>query len=201
MAHLVPSPRLCYNRSTRRLPLTRAKFYGFAGLSAFALFSLPLCRPLLFHAIDVEAYTRGTFSIEQTVDEAAEAHRVDPAVLKSVIKAESGFEIGAVSPKGAIGLMQLMPETAEEFGYDARDPEENVHAGAAYLSVLIRRYRHKRNGLQLAIAAYNAGPGNVERYRGVPPFRETRTYVKRVLGYYRDFKSEDRRQAAAEAGD
>ena len=172
-------------------------------MSAFGMFTLPICReindfarPILYGG-DVEAYTRGTFSIDETVDEAAEKHRVDPAVLKSIMKAESSFRTDAVSPKGAIGLMQVMPGTAEELGYDASDPEENVHAGAAYLSFLMNRYRGKRNGLQLAIAAYNAGPRNVDRHHGIPPFRETRSYVKRVLTYYRDYQ----RQAEPETAD
>lgn len=84
--------------------------------------------------------------------------------------------------------MQLMPETAEELGWDPTDPVENIQAGTEYIGFLIERYRKKPDGLHWAIAAYNAGPGNVERYRGVPPFKETRAYVKRVLGYYAGFR-------------
>jgi soluble lytic murein transglycosylase-like protein len=115
-------------------------------------------------------------------------HGIDPAVVMSIIKAESGFRADAVSPKGALGLMQLMPETAAELGYDPTDPTENIQAGTQYMSWLVDRYKNRRNGLKLAIAAYNAGPGNVDRYRGVPPFAETRTYVKRVMGYYNDYR-------------
>ena len=173
------------------MPLTRVKVYGFACLSAFSMFALPAYERLagpIYGIADVEAYTRGTFSIDDTVQEAADKHRVDPAVLKSIMRAESKFQTDAVSPRGAVGLMQLMPSTAEALGYDAADPEENIHAGAAYLSSLMTRYRGKPNRMQLAIAAYNAGPGNVDRYRGIPPFRETRSYVKRVLSYYKHYR-------------
>ena len=115
-------------------------------------------------------------------------HGIDPAVVLSIIKAESGFRADAVSPKGALGLMQLMPETAAELGYDPNIPEENIQAGTQYVSWLLSRYKNRRNGFSLAIAAYNAGPGNVDRYRGVPPFAETRTYVKRVMSYYSDYR-------------
>jgi soluble lytic murein transglycosylase-like protein len=115
-------------------------------------------------------------------------HGVDPAVVLSIIKAESAFREDAVSPKGALGPMQLMPETAAELGYDPTDLTENIQAGTEYVSWLIDRYKNRRNGLSLAIAAYNAGPGNVDRYRGVPPFAETRSYVKRVMAYYKDYR-------------
>jgi soluble lytic murein transglycosylase-like protein len=134
------------------------------------------------------------FSIDQTVREAAAEHRVDPAFIKSIIHAESSFQLDAISPKGAIGLMQLMPETAQELGYDPTNPKENIHAGTAYLSYLMNLYRHRKNGLQLAVAAYNAGPGNVARYRGIPPFRETRTYVKRVMHYYAGYRRTERKE-------
>ena len=105
--------------------------------------------------------------------------------------AESNFDCNALSPKGAVGLMQLMPDTASEYGAsDPMIPEQNVDAGARYLRFLTDRYRKYKNGLRRAIAAYNAGPGNVDRYKGVPPFRETRNYVKRVLSNMRQFSKE-----------
>jgi soluble lytic murein transglycosylase-like protein len=79
--------------------------------------------------------------------------------------------------------MQLMPATAREMGYNPRIPEENVHAGARYLRMLLDKYQDSRDWLRSTIAAYNAGPGAVDRHRGVPPYRETRTYVTRVLSY------------------
>ncbi len=127
-------------------------------------------------------------SLNEMVRAAALKHGVAPAFIKGVIAAESGFEPAAVSAKGAVGLMQLMPETAREMGAsDPQDPAQNVEAGASYLKFLIRKYGQDGPGLQKAVAAYNAGPGNVDKYRGIPPFKETRSYVKRVLGFYRYF--------------
>ena len=112
-----------------------------------------------------------------------------PAFVKSIIRAESGFSPSALSSKGAVGLMQLMPETAREYGADPHVPEQNVEAGTHYVSWLLNRYAAKRDQMKRVIAAYNAGPGNVERYHGVPPFRETRAYVARVLKYYKQYQT------------
>jgi soluble lytic murein transglycosylase-like protein len=123
--------------------------------------------------------------VHALIGDAARKHKLPPEFVKSIIAAESAFQSNAVSPKGALGLMQVMPETAQEMGLDATDPEQNVEAGTKYLAALSRRYQKKtRNWLKHTIAAYNAGPGNVDRYRGVPPFKETRAYVTRVLGFY-----------------
>jgi soluble lytic murein transglycosylase-like protein len=116
----------------------------------------------------------------------AEKHNVPAAFVRSIVEAESNYNSEAVSKAGAIGLMQLMPETAEEFGCDPKIPEQNVEAGTRYLKVLMDRYKKHRDPLKHVIAAYNAGPGNVDRYKGVPPFRETRTYVKRVIANIRE---------------
>ncbi len=121
---------------------------------------------------------------------AALKHNVHPAFVKSIVAAESNFNCDAVSPKGAIGLMQLMPSTASEYGVNPSVPAENVDGGAHYLSVLLNKYRKYRNGFQCAIAAYNAGPAVVDHYRGIPPFRETRNYVARVMRFFREFKKE-----------
>jgi soluble lytic murein transglycosylase-like protein len=126
----------------------------------------------------------------ETVDliEAAAGKYDVPAVLvTSIVAAESNFDCAAVSSKGAIGLMQLMPETAGQYGLNPVVPAENIAAGTQYLHWLMDRYRNQRNGIRHVIAAYNAGPGMVTRYRGVPPFRETRAYVTRVLGYIKQF--------------
>ena len=112
---------------------------------------------------------------------------VSTALVKSIVKAESAFKIDAVSPKGALGLMQVMPATAQEMGLDASDPEQNLEAGTRYLKWLLARYSNDKNGLAKAIAAYNAGPGAVDRYHGIPRFKETRTYVARVLKYLKSF--------------
>lgn len=128
--------------------------------------------------------------VEQLIADAAKRWGLPVAFLHSIVKAESGYQADAVSPKGAIGLMQLMPETAEEYGADPNIPEQNVDAGTHYLRVLMDRYQKHRNSLTRVIAAYNAGPGMVDRYHGVPPFRETRGYVVRVLGFLRRFEKE-----------
>jgi soluble lytic murein transglycosylase len=114
----------------------------------------------------------------------AREHDVQPALVKAVIAAESNFDPGAVSRKGAQGLMQLMPTTAEQLGVeDPLQPTENVRGGTRYLRKMLDRY----GDLSRALAAYNAGPSAVDRYGGVPPYRETQDYVNRVLTYYRAY--------------
>jgi soluble lytic murein transglycosylase-like protein len=115
------------------------------------------------------------------VDRAAEKYGLPPALLSSVVKAESGFRAEAVSVKGAVGLMQLMPGTAAELNADPSDPEQNVEAGARYLRDLLVKYGYSSHR---ALAAYNAGPGAVDKYNGVPPYRETQQYVDRVVGEF-----------------
>lgn len=112
---------------------------------------------------------------------AARKFSLPETFVRSVMKAESGFQPDAVSPKGAIGLMQLMPETARELGVDPKDPHQNADGGAQYLRDLLARYEGNPDQVLLALAAYNAGPAAVERYHGVPPYRETREYILRVL--------------------
>ncbi len=114
--------------------------------------------------------------------------------VRSVMKAESGFQPHAVSPKGAMGLMQLMPDTARELGVDPANPRENAEGGAKYLRELLAKYENEPDQVVLALAAYNAGPAAVERYHGVPPYDETRAYIVRVL---RDW--ERQRNATARA--
>jgi soluble lytic murein transglycosylase-like protein len=110
---------------------------------------------------------------------AGDAHNIDVDLLASVVRAESGGQVKAVSRTGAKGLMQLMPGTATEMGVaDAFRPEQNIAGGTAYLDTLLTRYHDK---VELALAAYNAGPGAVDKYHGVPPYRETQAYVARVI--------------------
>jgi soluble lytic murein transglycosylase-like protein len=117
--------------------------------------------------------------VDRWVNSASDQHQVDPDLIRSVIKAESGFNPRAVSPKGAQGLMQLMPQTADQLGVkDAFAPGENVDGGTRYLRDLLVLYH---NDMAKALAAYNAGPQRVEQYHGVPPYRETHAYVARVI--------------------
>lgn len=109
---------------------------------------------------------------------------VDPALLAAVAKAESGFNASATSPAGAQGLMQIMPGTARDLGVDATVPAQAVQGAARLLSRYLDRYD---GSVPLALAAYNAGPGAVARYDGVPPYTETRTYVRRVTSYFKEF--------------
>ena len=126
-------------------------------------------------------------STSQIVREASEKHGVDSDFIRSVIKQESAGNANAVSRTGARGLMQLMPGTASQLGVnDSFSPEQNVHGGARYLRELLERY----NGDAIkALAAYNAGPGAVDRFHGVPPYRETQQYVQRVVREYNKSKS------------
>src|SRR5437588_10166 len=123
-----------------------------------------------------------TLDLNEVVKTASGTYRLDPDLVNSVIRAESGFNVRAVSPKGAQGLMQLMPRTASYLGVpNAFDPQANVEGGTRYLRELLERYDFD---LVKALAAYNAGPPRVEQYRGVPPYYETRAYVARII---RDF--------------
>jgi len=115
---------------------------------------------------------------DDIIQEAAAEYDMDPNLIHAVMQAESAFHPYAVSRAGAEGLMQLMPELSDEIGVDdAFDPRENIRGGARYLKRLLD---HHNGNIDLALASYNAGPGNVERYGGVPPFRETRNYVKTI---------------------
>ncbi len=112
-------------------------------------------------------------------------YNVETALVKAVIKAESGFQPNAVSPKGARGLMQLMPGTAQMHGVtNVHEPLQNIDGGVQHLRMLLDRYS---NNVVLALAAYNAGEGYVDQYGGVPPFQETRNYVHRVLRFRQDY--------------
>jgi soluble lytic murein transglycosylase-like protein len=116
--------------------------------------------------------------------DSAKRNNLPEALIRSVMHAESGFQPNALSPKGAIGLMQLMPATAEQLHADPYDPKQNVEAGTAYLRALLIKYEKNDDQVARAVAAYNAGPAAVDRYNGVPPYRETHDYVIRVLTEY-----------------
>ena len=121
---------------------------------------------------------------QELVELAAVNNGLRPEFVKSVAAAESAYQTRAVSPKGAIGLMQLMPGTAAELGANPHDPVQNADAGAKYLRQLLLKYKDTSDPVRLALAAYNAGPGAVDRYGSIPPYRETQQYVERVLRKY-----------------
>jgi hypothetical protein len=151
--------------------------------------ALPVEAAALGAAKDLHSELRGSkenvgqpVDLNEVVKTASGTYRLDPDLVNSVIRAESGFNVRAVSPKGAQGLMQLMPQTASALGVqNAFDPQANVEGGARYLRELLERYDFD---LIKALAAYNAGPQRVEQYGGVPPYYETKAYVARIV---RDF--------------
>ena len=137
----------------------------------------PQTRPLVVASTDWDPLIR----------RAGAEYRVPPGLIKAVIHVESAFDPAAISRRGASGLMQLMPHTARELGVsDPFDPDQNIRGGTRYLEQLMRHYTDLRH----ALAAYNAGPKVVGRYGGVPPYRETRSYVRRVIGLYHRYQTE-----------
>jgi soluble lytic murein transglycosylase-like protein len=118
------------------------------------------------------------------ITRAAARAGLPPEIVHSVAKAESNYQADAISPKGAIGLMQLMPATAASLNADPHDPAQNAEAGAQYLRELLLKYQNDPHQVSKAVAAYNAGPAAVDKYKGIPPYRETVQYVNRVLKQY-----------------
>ena len=130
------------------------------------------------------SYSKNKNLYDGIIAQAASTHQVDSGLIKAVMHTESGFNPNARSPVGAQGLMQLMPATARRFAVsNAYDPAQNVLGAARYLSFLLKRFNYNT---ELALAAYNAGEGNVDKYRGIPPFRETQDYVRRVMSRYKN---------------
>ena len=143
---------------------------------------------LPIHSAQTEAAPQSAGNAKQSTDlnemvmAASRTYHLDPDLVSSVIRAESGFNVRAVSPKGAQGLMQLMPQTASQLGvHNAFDPQANIEGGTRYLRELFERYNFDPIK---ALAAYNAGPGAVDRYNGLPPYRETQDYVNKVIRDY-----------------
>jgi soluble lytic murein transglycosylase-like protein len=133
--------------------------------------------------------------VHDLLQSAGQKHGLDPDFLASVVHAESGFNVRAVSPKGARGLMQLMPKTAEDLGVkDSFDPEANVDAGTKYLRALLDQYN---GNVPKALAAYNAGANRVAQYHGVPPYRETRAYVRSIIAEYNRKKAAQKKTQAS----
>jgi hypothetical protein len=161
--------------------------------SAGTVSAAPLAsRPILPSATQPAVVSSRPEDIAGAVNAASGRYRIDPDLVNSVIRAESGFKVHAVSPKGAQGLMQLMPQTASTLGVaNAFDPNANVDGGTRYLRELLEKYNFD---LIKALAAYNAGPHRVEQYNGVPPYRETRKYVASIV---RDFNRKKMAQQKA----
>ncbi|WP_367896519.1 lytic transglycosylase domain-containing protein [Acinetobacter baumannii] len=133
------------------------------------------------------SYSKNKNAFDHIIKQAAQQHGVSEGLIKAVMHTESGFNVNARSPVGAQGLMQLMPATARRFNVsNAYDPQQNIFAGAKYLSWLLKRFN---GNTQMALAAYNAGEGNVDKYGGIPPFRETQDYVRRVTSRYQNLYS------------
>jgi soluble lytic murein transglycosylase-like protein len=124
----------------------------------------------------------GATDLEDIINQASQTYNIPAKLIKSVIKHESNFNPNAVSSAGAAGLMQLMPKTARSLGADnPLDPEQNILAGSKYLKQMLVKYD---NDINLALAAYNAGPGNVDKYGGIPPFEETQNYVRKITNSF-----------------
>lgn len=136
------------------------------------------------HHFDYKRLSSGAY--DRLINDASAKHGVDPLLVKAIIKAESDFDHQTVSVKGARGLMQLMPETANDMGVsNIDDPQNNIDGGVKYLKRLMGIFK---SDLKLVIAAYNAGENAVIKYKNIPPFKETREYVKKVFAYMKDYE-------------
>jgi len=170
--------------------LSDAQVYGSVGTTGLVnLTNVPTDEPVAAARYRARYHSGVTDrELEQAVSRAAQQHNVQPALLLAVMKAESSFNPTVVSKAGAVGLMQLIPETAIRHGVrNLYDTNENVTGGAKHLRYLLDRFH---GNIRLALAAYNAGERKVDRYGQIPPYKETQDYVKRVLVYYRSYKKD-----------
>ena len=142
----------------------------------------PTMSPAMYAGVSLDGFTTGDAKVDSHIVSASARHGVDPVLIYSIMHRESAFKKMAVSYKGASGLMQLMPATAARFGVrNIFDPAQNIEAGTRYMRWLLNRFK---GDVGLALAGYNAGEGAVDKYRGVPPYRETQEYVKRISERY-----------------
>jgi soluble lytic murein transglycosylase-like protein len=173
------------NEQTDALGATAARLEDFFGSTKAAVqsFGLDHLGPsTALPPIQLTKLANKNTGFDDIVDQAASAFNLPAKLIKSVIEKESNFNPNAVSSAGASGLMQLMPATARGLGVkNIFDPAENIFAGAKYLRQMMDKYS---NNIELALAAYNAGPGNVDKYGGIPPFKETQNYVKKVTNTF-----------------
>jgi len=179
---------------SRRIPRCRSvKFAPFAIASLFVftnvtgIFFSPALAPVVIassvaETIPLDIPTSLDPKLDLIIYRAGESEGVDPRFIHAVIQQESKYETRAISPAGAQGLMQLMPATAKRFGCDdVTDPESNIKAGTKYLSWLLKRFE---GNVELALAGYNAGEGAVDKYKGIPPYKETQNYVIKITANY-----------------
>ena len=159
------------------------------GLQLLKRYQIPTGRSMTGSGNALAAMRKRRDALQSLIAEASRDSRLEPALVHAVVRAESAYRADAVSPKGAIGLMQLMPATAERYGVsDPRDPAQNLRGGTRYLRDLLAMFD---NDLKLALAAYNAGENAVIRYGNqVPPYDETREYVRKVVAFFNQMSSE-----------
>ncbi len=162
--------------------------------------SLPETRPVVLPENKPSSFRGAKKEIlfRSVIQQAADRHQVDPALIKAIIMAESGYNPNAVSKKGAKGLMQLMPGTAEALGVkDSFNPKHNINAGVEYFKQLMNQFD---GNVKFALAAYNAGSRRVRQYQGVPPFKATQYYVEKVLKYYNYYQEQAKKEIGKTKG-